>query len=85
MNIGDKTIEECGKLIGGLLSEHKTELNDAYLKADDALDVSLKLKISPDDNGNKVKADISFVAEKIKDSASVHVNEDQNELFSDAK
>ncbi len=83
MNIGDKTIDICNVLLGRLLNEHKDELNEAYLKAEDSLDVSLKLKISPITNGNKVKADLSFVAEKIKDSVSGEVSEDQMVLGED--
>jgi len=77
MKIGNKTIEKATELLGGLLNSYQNELDKAYLKSDDTLAVSLTLKISPDQHGNKLKADIKFVADQVKDSANGHADEDQ--------
>ncbi len=80
MQIGLKTIDACVFVISELLRSHQTELNDAYLRADNSLKISLALKISPDADGHIVEGSISFVAEKIKDTLEKKVYEKQLEL-----
>lgn len=80
MRIGFKTIDAARDLLGDLLLTYREKLNEAYLRSEDSLDVSLKLKIRPDQGGNRIKADISFVSERVTDTAGVIVDEDQMKL-----
>lgn len=77
--IGEKTVNECTRLLGELLEEKMDELDIAYKNAGgDPLDISLKVKISLDESGgNRVAAGISFAIEKAKGSAMSIVDEEQ--------
>ena len=80
--IGVKTLSKATDLIGGLLKSHRREIDDAYLKADDALSISLSLKIAPDDNGGfALDAGMNFVADRVKDTAKGYVSEHQMLLW----
>lgn len=80
--IGEKTLKRTIELMEGLLRFHQLAINEAYLKADDALTVTLKAEFKPGKySGIDIKTKIDFVAEKVKDSDSSNVNEDQMSIF----
>ena len=80
--IGEKTLKRTMELIEGMFRYHISAINQAYLKSDDALSVSIKAKYKPGKfSGIDIKADIEFVAEKVKDSDSSNVDEDQMTIF----
>lgn len=80
MQIGEKTLKEGKSLLDGLIDKYREDINLAYLKAAGPLTIDLKLKFSPDDGGNKIEAGISFVTDKVKDSVSGKMDEDQMDL-----
>ena len=82
--VGPKTIRKCSDLLFAILSTHQKGLDEAYIKAgEDALGVSLKLKLTPGKSasGVNIKVDIGYVAEQVKDSISGSVDEAQRDLF----
>ena len=70
MDITAQVIEKASNLCGVLLKNYGSKINTAYLGADDELALALKLTFKPMGSGVKVKADLSFVAERVKDSAT---------------
>lgn len=82
MKIGNKTIQACIDTVQSMLWEHHAAINKAFTITPGALDISIKLKITPNGNLNDVEGGISFVIEKLKDAVDpIHVNEDQMDLF----
>ena len=86
MKIGPKTIEAITTDIQGLLNAYQNDLDKAYLAAgDDPLKISLGVKVSPKDGQLKVETGISFTTEKIKDTKTSYVDENQANLFEGKK
>ena len=83
MRIGNKTIARIVEDLEHHLHVYQEDINEAYLKADDALAITLTARLSPDKGRTKVETGISFVAEKIKDKVTAYVDEDQQDLFPD--
>jgi len=85
MKIGSKTIETITTDIQGLLNAYQNDLDKAYLAAgDDPLKISLGVKVSPKDGKLKIETSISFTTEKIKDTKTSLVDEQQGSLFENA-
>ena len=80
MAIGQSTIDKAKGLLGDLLDTYKETINEAFIKADD-LSIGLTLKITPDSGGNKVKADIKFITDQVKDNLTDHADEEQIGMF----
>lgn len=83
--IGEKLIEESGNTFTNALRFYQAELNEAYLKAEKALDVTLKLTLEPEKNGSGIKPtlNINFITDRCKGSFSGRpVDESQMVLFS---
>jgi len=70
MDITRQVVESAGNLCGILLKNYQHKINSAYLEADDELSVALKVSFKPSGSGVKVKADLNFVSERVKDSAA---------------
>jgi hypothetical protein len=66
LNIDESIIKRIALDVEGLCMDHRKDLNTAFLKADDALMVSFKSKISPDGVYLEVETSIEFTMEKIK-------------------
>ncbi len=80
--IGKKTMEEIKKSVGELLDIHFTELDAAYIRADEGISLTLGVKISPIAPGvHMVKTGISFVTARVKDEIGCKVDEQQEALF----
>ncbi len=69
MDITTEVIEKATILSGVLLRNYRGKINIAYLDADDELGVGIKLTFKPKGSGVHVKADLNFIAERVKDSA----------------
>jgi phage tail sheath gpL-like len=81
MEIGTKTIEGAILQIGGLLRDYQRDIDLAFLKADEALPVSLKVTFSPNGKGVAIESEISFTMEKIKaKTGKIAIDEYQYEL-----
>lgn len=81
--IGEKTIQGAAKLVTGMLTDYTRELDLAFLKGEDGVDVAISLKFKPRGSTSvDIKAAISFVTEKIKDTGSATITEGQETLFS---
>lgn len=70
MDITKEVIEEAIRSGGVLLSNYQDKINKAFLEADDDLSVALKFNFKPAGDGVMVRADLNFVAEKVKDHAT---------------
>lgn len=80
--IGDKTKKEAEAMLVTLFSDHWGKIKEAYLKSkENALKVSLGVSMEEQNGFVLLKTDIGFVAEKIKDSLELKINEAQVELF----
>lgn len=82
MGLGKKTFDAIGGAIASLLTEYKDDLNVAYENAENALAISIGIKIDPTPEGNRSKITLNFVKEKVKDQAIRIVREEQMEMFS---
>ena len=82
MKISNKLLDKIQDSIKDMFVEYQQQMEEAYLMAgDDPLTISIKVKISPDENKQKIVTGISFVKEKCQDSVTAWVDEDQGELF----
>ncbi len=80
--IGEQLIKESRSLFVGALRYYQNDLNAAYLKAENALDVGIKLSFVPDQEGIKPELTINFVAERKKQKFTGRpIDEDQLSLF----
>lgn len=79
MKIGEKTVKAGIDILESLLWEKQGDMERAIvMNGDDALIVTLKLKITPDKRLNRVKGSIAFAVEQCKDETDdVLVDEDQ--------
>ncbi len=77
-----KVTQTAGEMITNLLEAYQDKLNKAYLKSDGALTVDLKAKFKPGENDSiEVEVGINFVTDRIKNTFSRLVNENQEGLF----
>lgn len=83
MQINDKLLQRGGALITRLLQSYTTKIAEAFLTNDEEkFKIGLGLTIMPAKNVGEfeLKADISFVSEKIKDTFTERVDEKQMSL-----
>lgn len=66
LNIDENIIKRIALDVEGLCRDYRKDLNEAFLKCDDALMVSFKSKISPDGVYLEVETSIEFTKDKIK-------------------
>ena len=77
-----KAVQTAGEMITNLLEAYQDKLNKAFLKSDGALTVDLKAKFKPGENDSiEVEVGINFVTDRIKNTFSRLVNENQEGLF----
>ena len=77
-----KAVQTAGEMITNLLEAYQDKLNKAYLKSDGTLTVDLKAKFKPRENDSiEVEVGINFVTDRIKNTFSRLVNENQEGLF----
>lgn len=77
-----KVTQTAGEMITNLLEAYQDKLNKAFLKSDGALTVDLKAKFKPGESeGIEVEVGINFVTDRIKNTFSRLVNENQEGLF----
>lgn len=80
MHIGEKTIAKTVDMFHNHLRDYQPGIEEAYCRADNTLEVTLKVKYSAAKMGIKIDTQIAFVAEKIKDTSSGYCDEQQLEL-----
>ena len=85
MYIGPRTIQKTIKMLNQQLFDYKKEMEEAYCKSDNALDVALKVKYTPCGSGVKIETSINFVADRVKDSMRATCDEQQLELFEETE
>lgn len=82
MNITIKTIDKAADQIRGPLQAYRTQIDEAFLKADtDQFTVSLGVTFRVVDGVLKITTPIKFVSEQIKDSFETMYDPNQEELF----
>lgn len=82
MNITTKTIDKAVSQISGALHAYRTQIDEAFLKADgDQLTVNLGVTFKVVDGQLKIITPIKFVSDQVKDSFETMFDEMQEELF----
>jgi hypothetical protein len=81
MNISNKTIEKASELLDATLKTYRLDIDKAFLKADDALSVSLGLKFKPSNGKMEIETSIKFVTDQVSDKFKTLFDENQEELF----
>lgn len=81
MNISGKTIDKASELLAGTLKTYQLDLDKAFLKAEDALSVSLGLKFKPNNGRMEIETSIKFVTDQVSDKFKTLFDENQEELF----
>lgn len=77
-----KVTQTAGEMLTDLLKRYHEKIDKAYLKSDGALTVDLKAKFKPGENDSiEVEVGINFVTDRIKNTFSRLVNENQEGLF----
>lgn len=82
--IGEKTIRKGGEMCRNAMLAYQSKINEAFTNnGEKDLKIGLSLTITPGAGaGNfKLKADISFITQKITDSFTDNVDEIQMDLF----
>lgn len=74
--IGKKTLNEAADMLKTQLLDYQAEIDTAYCQSDEKkFPVSLKLKFEPAGSGTVVTSEITFVADKVKDSNEKVIDE----------
>lgn len=73
MVITGQVLERAGVNVARMLTVHAAEIAEAFLKADDALTVTLSVEFKQKGEGIKIKTGINFVAERVKASSDDEV------------
>lgn len=82
MNITTKTIDKAVSQISGALHAYRTQIDEAFLKAEgDQFTVSLGVTFKVVDGIFKIVTPIRFVSDQVKDSFETMFDPDQGELF----
>lgn len=82
MNISAKTIDKAVEQIKGALHAYRTQIDEAFLKADsDQFTVSLGVTFKVVDGIFKIITPIKFVSDQVKDSFETMFDPNQEELF----
>ena len=77
-----KVTQTAGEMLTDLLKSYHEKIDKAYLKSDGTLTVDLKAKFKPGENDSiEVEVGINFVTDRIKNTFSRLVNENQEGLF----
>lgn len=83
MEITNEILKQAGEMSAGQLIDYKNYIDRAFQENDEILDINLKVKLSMNKEKFKIQTDISFTAEKIKDSITVGYDPNQKQLFDD--
>ena len=67
MEINAKIIKKTVEMIKGNLNDYQAEINKAYSKHDEILEVKLKARFSFNKGKLKIQTGINFVTERIKE------------------
>ncbi len=81
--INVRHIKRMQATMGTLLTERQSDLNRAFLNADDALTVTFTAKLSPKGSGVKLASNLNYVAEKIMLTSTDFIDDGQMPLFGD--
>jgi len=82
--IGSVTIEKINESINYLVANYQKELNEAWqMCGDEALNISIGVKLEADNGETAITTKLSFTKEKVKDQIFVKVTEGQGNLFED--
>lgn len=83
MKIGEKVLGKAKEMIGKLIDQNRSEIDQAYMRAESTLSVSIGLKFMPSKKMDFVgiEASINFVADRIKDFLEAEISETQPNLF----
>jgi hypothetical protein len=75
--IGRPTQTKILEMIGALINDHLDQINNAYTKAEDGMNISFSVKVKPGNGANELDVGISFVESRCKDNIKDAVDEHQ--------
>ena len=79
--IGDKTRQRTIDMINGLLCDHDIIINNAYMKHNKELPISISIKYTlGGGGGTDIAVTINFIGERIKQQVRSNVVENQKDL-----
>jgi hypothetical protein len=81
VKIGERTRESIVGLIEGLLEDNESGIDEAFRKQGSELSLAIAVKLKGDNPSVAIRAQLSFVKEKVTASDDDVVNEEQGELF----
>lgn len=80
--IDDKIITRTIEEINNFLKQNQDKIADVFLE-NQIIDIFLKVRYKTDNEKLKIKTQITFVTERVKDSTEIAIDFDQLQLFED--
>jgi hypothetical protein len=81
VQVSQKTIERSIEILGSVLRIYREKIDQAFLKADGAMTVSLGIRYKPSDGKMGIKTSIKFITDQVNDSIETKFDENQADLF----
>ena len=88
MKIGEKTLERGGEMLTALMKTYQKRINEAFVnEGEKSLKIGLSLDIEPGPASGtfRLQAGISFISQRVKDTYTDNVDEQQLGLFDEEK
>ncbi|MCK5605986.1 hypothetical protein KAR91_29075 [Candidatus Pacearchaeota archaeon] len=80
--IDEKVISRTMEEINNFLKQNQDKIADVFLE-NQIIDIFLKVRYKTDNEKLKIKTQITFVTERVKDSTEIAIDFDQLQLFED--
>lgn len=80
--IDEKVISRTMEEIDNFLKSNQDKIADVFLE-NQIIDIFLKVRYKTDNEKLKIKTQITFVTERVKDSTEIAIDFDQLQLFED--
>ena len=80
--IDEKVISRTMEEIDNFLKQNQDKIADVFLE-NQIIDIFLKVRYKTDNEKLKIKTQITFVTERVKDSTEIAIDFDQLQLFED--
>ena len=80
--IDEKVISRTMEEINNFLKSNQDKIADVFLE-NQIIDIFLKVRYKTDNEKLKIKTQITFVTERVKDSTEIAIDFDQLQLFED--
>ena len=81
MHINKEVIKDVSEMLNGHLERNITDIDQAFIRFDEDLSLSLSVKFQVKNDKLKVDTSIGFVTDKVKDNDSREIDPEQKQLF----